>query len=292
MSMDVRITQKGFFKNYLTINAIIGSELCYGKSDPYLRLVPNERDGDEFFVYLPNYPGRGIYVKFDEKNLKNIDLKLLFPSLTEEVRAFFNLIRRLSQLWKCSIEIDGNIIDPKNLDAIEKDTIAFNTNVFDMACKEILDGKMQKWTMPCVCFPIEAGKEEAEKFLGRNDLFQKWILDLQLPDYYYGAPVLRESNKTVVGIFVVTFDTETILPLVPSIPDGTTDTDTGEPVECKKYHVNFYNYRRSSMLPDDIEYNKFLGLIPSEKKARFDEGHILIKLSEDDIKQIIADSKK
>ena len=89
MSVEVKIYQKGFFKRPLSLNTVIGADLSYGTCDEFFRLVPNKTDSEGFFAYLPDFPARGIFIKWNEKEMDSIELRLILPTVTEEASPSF-----------------------------------------------------------------------------------------------------------------------------------------------------------------------------------------------------------
>ena len=92
MSVDVIIRQKGLFRKPLALQPVTGGELRYGKYNSGWRLEEDEKlDLTDFTCYLPEAIGRGISVTWDPRQKREVSLRLLTPTGTEEIRAFGNI---------------------------------------------------------------------------------------------------------------------------------------------------------------------------------------------------------
>ena len=105
MSIDVCIKQKGLFKKTIPLDVIVGDELAFGINDG-MRMVGDDQKGNMIF-YNPNSIGRGFHISWDEDEKNELNLRLLNPTTTDEMRSFFNCLRRITSYWKCSVTIDG-----------------------------------------------------------------------------------------------------------------------------------------------------------------------------------------
>lgn len=105
MSIDVCIKQKGLFKKTIPLDVIVGDELAFGINDG-MRMVGDDQEGNMIF-YNPNSIGRGFHISWDEDEKNELNLRLLNPTTTDEMRSFFNCLRRITSYWKCSVTIDG-----------------------------------------------------------------------------------------------------------------------------------------------------------------------------------------
>ena len=103
MSIDVCIKQKGLFKKTIPLDVIIGDELAFGINDG-LRMVGDDQEGNMIF-YNPNSIGRGFHISWDEEEKNELNLRLLNPTTTDEMRSFFNCLRRITDYWKCSFTV-------------------------------------------------------------------------------------------------------------------------------------------------------------------------------------------
>ena len=108
MSIDVCIKQKGLFKKTIPLDVIVGDELAFGINDG-MRMVGDDQEGNMIF-YNPNSIGRGFHISWDEDEKNELNLRLLNPTTTDEMRSFFNCLRRITSYWKCS-----NLIKGKNV---------------------------------------------------------------------------------------------------------------------------------------------------------------------------------
>ena len=91
MTIDVCIKQKGLFKKTIPLDVIVGDELAFGINDG-MRMVGDDQEGNMIF-YNPNSIGRGFHISWDEDEKNELNLRLLNPTTTDEMRSFFNCLR-------------------------------------------------------------------------------------------------------------------------------------------------------------------------------------------------------
>ena len=95
MSIDVCIKQKGLFKKTIPLDVIVDDELAFGINDG-MRMVGDDQEGNMIF-YNPNSIGRGFHISWDEEEKNELNLRLLNPTTTDEMRSFFNCLRRITE---------------------------------------------------------------------------------------------------------------------------------------------------------------------------------------------------
>ena len=75
-----------------------------------------------------------------------------------------------------------------------------------------------------------------------------------------------------------------MLPYQPTVPLGTTDPATGKRLECKEWLILLGVEGKKEPLCE-MEYSKFLSLIPENKKSKYDGNHFLLdEMTEEEIR--------
>lgn len=278
MSMEVILRQKGLFKKVLPLEVILGKQLTCGSYDAYYRMDPGIRRGEDFIIYDPGCPGRGISVVYDEKHKPNlIRLQLLIPSPRREVHAFFQCVARITDFWNCTLEVDGEKLSSEEFQRRLTEDLVFHRDTLKSMSLDILGERSGDLTLFSAIWPMVMGQEEAEQFAqGDLDAFGGWLCKGQLLDAHYTAPRFYQKDGKIVGVYTMVQDTLTILPRHGSVPYGATQSDTGEPLECRSYDVGLISPARKSPV-GRIPLERFLRLVPPEMVSRYDGDHVLIR---------------
>lgn len=253
MSIDVCIKQKGLFKKTIPLDVIVGDELAFGINDG-MRMVGDDQEGNMIF-YNPNSIGRGFHISWDEEEKNELNLRLLNPTTTDEMRSFFNCLRRITSYWKCSVTIDGIEEDIDEYLSQEDDLLAFNHRIIKEVSEKIANGETDSLTLMSTMWPLVIGKDEAERFILNPHLFSSWMHELQSHDYYYAKPQFFKTDQGIKGIYALTEDCPTLLPNKPWVPVGYQNPETGEKLECDYYEIALYSTTEE----------RSLGTIPFER---------------------------
>lgn len=176
MSIDVCIKQKGLFKKTIPLDVIVGDELAFGINDG-MRMVGDDQEGKMIF-YNPNSIGRGFHISWDEDEKSELNLRLLNPTTTDEMRSFFNCLRRITSYWKCSVTIDGIEEDIDDYLSQEDDLLAFNHRVIKEVSEKIVNGETDSLAT-----------------VYKGNIIKNLIMDCQSYTKY-------RPNETTGGIFV------------------------------------------------------------------------------------------
>lgn len=272
MSIDVVITQKGLFKKTLPLQVILGSDLSYGSYDFGFRLNVEQRDEFELIAYLPNQIGRGFSVIWNPKEKHRIVLRALTPTCEEELREFYGCIKRISEYWKCDLEVDGVPTTFSQFQAGLEDMIAFNEKALINMCQAILAGEHPSLTLFSAMWPMELGKQEAEQFLSNPKDFHQWLHDRQSLDVYYAAPMFYDTEDGIVGIYVLTEDCDSVFPNTPSVPFGIMDPHTNKALTCEQYRVSLVSTTQNEVI-GQLDYEEWLERMRSHPLEYYDGGH-------------------
>ena len=250
MSIDVSIKQKGLWKKVMPFEVILGEELAFGSTDG-MRLIPDQLDG-EIILYNPQSIGRGITLVWNENEKNEIQLRLLNPTTEEEMRSFFNCLRRITTYWKCTMTIDNIEEDVEEYLNQEEDLISFNNRIVKEVSEKIVHGESRSFTLMSTMWPLVIGKDEADQFVLNPHLFSTWMHERQNHDYYYAKPQFFKTEKGIKGIYALTEDCPSIFPEKPWVPLGVKNPETGKELECDFFEIALYS----------TTYDKTIGMIP------------------------------
>ena len=159
MSIDIVIRQKGLIKKTMPLEVILGSKLEYGVYDDGLRLEKGKLGETEFAAYSPSSLGRGFSVIWNPKEKEEIVLRALNPTSEGELREFYSSIERMTDYWKCTLEVDGNICDPEEFMQGLDDMVQFNFRVLREMVSKVASGEEKMLTLFSAMWPLTVGKE-------------------------------------------------------------------------------------------------------------------------------------
>lgn len=282
MSVDLTITQKGIFKKTLPLSVILGDKLRYGVPGEGNCLEPGKTGDGCLILYLPDAIGRGFSITWTLNEMNKVDLRLLTPTCTAEIREFYNTVARITKYWNGELCVEGYIEKPDEWLAGMGEFILFNKQALNTYARKVADGEEKYYVLNCALWPLVMGREEAQKFVDHPAAFDAWLHEKQSIDAYYAAPRFSIVDGEVIGRLMLAEDYTTILPLNPIVPVGMKDPRTGKELKCSKYFVVLCSF--TEKLLGNVYIEEIAELLPAGKYCRFDENCILIqKLSNDEI---------
>lgn len=286
MSIDIEIIQKGLFKKKLDYKTIIG-DLGYGVYENN-RLTEGKLGGD-FIVYDKKRIGRGISIVCSKDEKDKISLRLLSPTCEEEIDAFYGIIERIAKLWKCNILQDGEAVEPNNLGAICADMKKANNSYLRLMLDKNGDFRDGTVTLFSAMWQLDLGDEDKAEILAADDIvkaYGDWLHRLQEMDVYYAVPKFYQTDGGILGMYFITENTESAIPLVPSVPFGVTDGE-GNPLEVSNWVVSFYSITRDETV-GRMSYEKFVEKV-KDKGRRYDASRIIIGgMSDSELDALLA----
>ena len=288
MSLDVEIIQKGLFKKKLDYTAIIGN-LGYGVYENN-RLAEGKL-GSDFIVYDKKRIGRGISIVCSKAEKDKISLRLLSPTCEEEIDAFYGIIGRIANIWKnCEILQDGEMTDKNALKAICEDMKKANNSYLRLMLDKNGDFRDGTVTLFSAMWQLDLGDEDKAEILASADIvkaYGDWLHRLQKMDVYYAVPKFYETDGGILGMYFITEDTESVIPLVPSVPFGVTD-GSGNPIKADNWEVCFYSITRDKNV-GRMSYEKFVEKV-KDNGRRYDASRIVIGgISDSGLDELLKD---
>lgn len=281
MSIDIEITQKGLFKKTLDYNTIIG-DLGYGLYESN-RLTEGKIGDDEFIVYDKEHIGRGISVVCKKGEKEKVSLRMLSPTCEEEIDVLYDIVERIASAWKgCLVMQDEEKIDPHDLTDLRTQMKEFNKGFL----KTLLEKESEPDSVLAIfsaMWQLDLGEKDKAELLAASDsikAYGEWLHRLQEIDAYYAVPSFYSTeNDEILGMYFITEDTVSIIPIKPSVPFGFNDPQTGKPIEVSQWLVSFYSITNDNVA-GRLPYEKFTEYVLPKSK-RYDGSRIII----DGIKQ-------
>ncbi len=288
MSIDVEITQKGLFRKKLDYTVIIGN-LGYGVYEN--NRLTERKLGGEFIVYDKKRIGRGISIVCGREEKEKIVLRMLSPTCEEEIDTFYNIIGRIASVWKnCEIIQDGEAADKNGLKEICADMKKANRSFLKSMLEKNGDFKDNTISLFSAMWQLDLGDEDKAEILAADDIvkaYGDWLHRLQEIDVYYAVPTFYKTDNGIWGMYFITEDTESAIPLVPRVPFGFNGED-GKPLEVCSWVVSFYSLTRDTVV-GRMSYEKFIEKV-KDKGRRYDASRIIIGgISDSEIDALLED---
>lgn len=123
---------------------------------------------------------------------------------------------------------------------------------------------------------LDLGDDDKAEILAADDIvkaYGDWLHRLQKMDVYYAVPKFYQTDGGILGMYFITENTESAIPLVPSVPFGVTDGE-GNPLEVSNWVVSFYSITRDETV-GRMSYEKFVEKV-KDKGRRYDASRIII----------------
>ena len=283
MSIDVLIKQRLFGNKTMPLEVILGEHLHYGNFVKD-QLNVGELGETEFIAYNPQSIGRGFSVVWNPKEKKEIALRLPQPSTTQELKDFYDAIERMVNHWHGKLVVDGSRVSLSDFLSNFENTVDFNNKILNHFSQKVLDGKSNILTLYSTMWPLTVGKEEATMFMENPDYYAEWLHEKQSIDVYFASPDFYIGDRGIFARYILTNNLPSVFPYQPIVPFGITDPATGKQLECNKWLILLGVEGEKEPLCE-MEYSKFLSLIPENKKSKYDGNHFLLaEMTEEEIR--------
>ena len=289
--VEVTIKQKGLFKKKkkLNIDDFTQNKFSYGSQDEHFVLGEyNELEDSFLTLYNPNAIAQGITVYYPSWEKKHIDLTLDLFTTEDEIEDFFNLVIELCQKFDTNVFLYNNSIEC-TLDDVPK-LIADVKGISNKAIENFLNDSETEGLVVFGAFnPIYFDKNALKEIAGDNysDRLKKYLHDLQSQDLYYVRPTILYDEDNYYGIYIVTEECDSILPL-----DFRTSLDMmnlfiDEPIILDKWIVGLYS-TTNDKITGYVDFDSFKDFLEFENLPKYDAAHIILSgLSNKQIEQII-----
>ena len=283
MSIDVLIKQRLFGNKTMPLQVILGEHLHYGNFVKD-QLNVGELGETEFIAYNPKSIGRGFSVVWNPKEKKAIALRLPQPSTTQELKDFYDAIERMVNHWHGNLVVDGRRVSLPDFLSNFENMVNFNNKILNRFSQQVLDGESDKLTLYSTMWPLTIGKEEATMFMENPNYYAEWLHEKQSINVYFACPDFYIGDNAIFARYILTNNLPAVFPYHPTVPLGTTDPATGKQLECKEWLILLGVEGENEPLCE-MEYSKFLSLIPENKKSKYDGSHFLLdEMTEEEIR--------
>ena len=283
MSIDVLIKQRLFGNKTMPLQVILGEHLHYGNFVKD-QLNVGELGETEFIAYNPKSIGRGFSVVWNPKEKKAIALRLPQPSTTQELKDFYDAIERMVNHWHGNLVVDGSRVSLPDFLSNFENMVNFNNKILNHFSQQVLDRKSDTLTLYSTMWPLTIGKEEATMFMENPNYYAEWLHEKQSINVYFASPAFYIGDNGIFARYNLTNNLPAVFPYQPTVPFGTTDPATGKQLECKEWLILLGVEGEKEPLCE-MEYSKFLSLIPENKKSKYDGNHFLLdEMTEEEIR--------
>lgn len=284
MSVNVEIIQKGLFKKALDYRTIIGN-LGYGVYEN--NRLDEDKIGDDFIVYDKNHIGRGISVICGKDEKNKVELRMLIPTCNEEIDVLYDMIERICSVWtKCVIMQDDEEIKLSDFAQWRNKMKGFNADSLNSFLEK--SETMNTLALFSAMWQLDMGQEEREEFLASDEpvtAYGEWLHRLQEMDVYYAMPRFYQTDDGLIGVYFITEDTRSAVPLVPAVPFGLTD-GSGKPVEINNWRASFYSITADETI-GDMPYDDFIKHVKDGTK-RYDGSRVIIEpMSDEQLRAVL-----
>ncbi len=285
MAIDVLVKQKLFGNKVMPLEVILGKKLHYGTFEND-QLTVGELGENQFIAYNPDSIGRGFSVVWNPQEKKAISLRLPQPSTTEELRDFYNAIERMVKYWDGKLIVDGNQVHLPEFLSTFNNMVDLNYRFIKQLSQKALNGEHDSLTLYSTKWPLSIGKQEATIFLENPDYYAEWLHKKQSMDVYFASPNFYVGDNGISARFYLINNLPAVFPQKPAVPFGTIDPATGKQLECKEWLILLGIEGKNEPLCE-MEYSKFLRLIPESKKSRYDANRFLLsEFTEEEIQAL------
>ncbi len=284
MSVNVEIIQRGLFKKALDYRTIIGN-LGYGVYENN-RLDEN-KISSEFIVYDKNHIGRGISVICGKDEKNKVEFRMLIPTCNEEIDVLYDMIERVCSVWtKCVITQDDEEIKLSDFAELRNKMKGFNANSLNSFLEK--SETMNTLALFSAMWQLDMGQEEREKFLASDEpvkAYGEWLHRLQEMDIYFAMPRFYHTDEGLIGVYFITENTRSTIPLVPSVPFGLTD-GSGKPIEINNWCASLYSLTKDETI-GDIPYSDFIERV-KDGANRYDGSRVIIEpMSDEQLRAVL-----
>lgn len=267
MGVFVEIKRNGTSLTVTDIAKI--KDLNYGVFDGNYKLQFDEI-GNNTILYDNECIGRGIEIILKDHL---ICMNLPLPSTCTEIELFYQLIDILCKKMDVDVFVrDGEIISIKDFDiCIENDVNASIDGIKNIDQTIRLEENHSTILFGAL-HPIEIGLKEVDEIDCSLILFEKLLHRLQKLDAYYAVPrYYQRKDESVFGMYFIGENITSIVPNDPKSPFFNI-----EKLDSHYVRLPYLN---------DIPYEDFINHLDSFEY--FDKNHILIKLNETKINELI-----
>ena len=278
MAVEVIIKQKSMLKKEIKIEDLLLENMDYGIMDENYRLS-SRKIGEYTILYNTQSIQRGLEVSIKKKQ---IHLRLPLPTGEDEITFFYEYIERICKKFKTNTferegEI-GNIHQKEKWIELDKET---SKKALETMNQDIEQNKYETMYLFGVYNPIAIGKRELE--IIQNDIGKlgNFLHQLQSIDRYYAsAKVYQRNDGNLFGLYVLTEEVVSIVPLKPSV-------FMNNDIKVDDWNIAFVY---DNDMQGTISFDNFIKNVDTSEL--YDTEHFIITLNQNEMKKLIEKYKK
>ncbi len=283
--MEIHIVQKSVFPRPLPLSVLLGEDLQYGCYEG-MHLTPGKTNKYGFTAFLPQAIGRGIRVRWQDGEEKEVTITLPLPTSDEEIAAFLGMVLRTARHWTCSLFLNGDPVTTHRIIDMEEDVQILNLRILHEMMLPMLTAEDQVLSFSCAMHRISCGKKEAESFWSGTtpNAFRDWMHALQSQVCFIAEAELFADDDAHTGVLTVPSNVPVVLPLQPEVPLPYYDLNNGTAeIQVNRWYARLYSSaegRAVGMIP----YNLFLSRLEGLNTSYYDASDFRLEaLSEEDL---------
>jgi len=287
MAVEVTIRQTGLFKKRLNVDDFTMNKFAYGYLDEGFILEMDEVSDEGFLLYNPEAIARGIDVFYPKGEKEFINLRLNLFTTDDEIEDFFNLIIELC--YKCKTDVFLYENEECSLDDIPVLLDDLKNVSYNALLDHIKDTESGSLLIFGAYNPICIDKNELMSINANtsSDALKKYLHDLQSQDLYYAKPIIFCDNNDYRGIYIITEECDSVLPLDFKTSLDIINLFMDEPIILDKWIVGLYSITNDK-IAGYVDFDSFKNFLEFDKLKKYDaETIILDGLSNAEIEQIV-----
>lgn len=296
MTIKVTALRRSLFPKVVTPQMIMLEGMKAG-SIKNGRFTPGEYGQDFIVVYHPERIGRGIQMRWDDKNVRFTELSLNLPTSEEELYDFFQMSARLARQDLTEMSLNGKPFVPKQFKQIKEAYRVYNLKLLHEMMSNVLNEPPGRISIGCVFHRLAAGEKEADRMWAGIDtaVYRDWMHESQALDAYFSEARLEKAHpdKEYKAVFTLPAGSTVILPDHEELPIRFYDMKTGRPrYEISEWLIEFVDKTGGRVL-GMIPLKKFRNLLPSEKVSYFDGADSLLEpFTAEELKGILEQAEQ
>ena len=282
MAFDITISaKKTLFKKTPRLNVediLKNCNLKFGSYDDYYILQEDKMYNNTMILYNPQKFARGIFMDLNKFVSGKVSLSINLPTTPSEIDDLFNVINEIiNQYVNVNLYIEDNKYDKNILGDLKYD---LNKSCLDNLRQIASNNPQLKLIQTLVKFPYTFSDEDREKFKNAKDLteYEELLHKIQDVDIYYAKPILRQKpGGDVLSCYSVSNNCTSVFPI------------DGKNVLCrynqdsKHTIITFFILEEMKIVGGMYDYNDFINYMIDKGVEYFDDTHIKVDLSVQDI---------
>ena len=280
LMIRVTVHRRSIFPKVVTPNMIMLEGM---KSGGVIngRFRPGENGQSFTIAYRPERIGRGIQIRWDEKDVRFTELCLNLPSSEEELDDFFRMSARLARQDISEVLINDKPFLPKEFHTIREGYRVYNLKLLHEMMGNVLNEPPGRISIGCVFHRLVAGEKEADRMWAGVDasVFRDWMHESQALDAYFSEARVEENDNAQEyrAVFPMPSGTTVILPDHEELPIRFYDLETGRPrYTISEWLVELVDESTRSVI-GQLPLGEFRSRLPQDKISYFDAADSLLK---------------